>query len=110
MPRRTYSQEFKGQVLAECQLSGESIAGVALRHGISANLIHKWRRGRQRAANTEFLRLPTPGGPMAPVSPAPSKPAETIRLDVTVGQSHVTVHWPVSQLHKSVEWLKALTQ
>ena len=60
MPRRTYSQEFKDQVLAECQLSGDSIAGVALRHGISANLIHKWRHGRQRAAVTGHSKTSLP--------------------------------------------------
>lgn len=108
--RRRHSRAFKEQVLAECLHSGESIAGVALRNGINANLIHKWRRARQRDANNEFLRLPVPGSPMPAVSPAPSNAEDTIRLEVSVGQSHITVHWPVGRLQQSVEWLKALTQ
>ncbi|PLW82049.1 hypothetical protein CWI75_13280 [Kineobactrum sediminis] len=109
-PRRRHSRAFKEQVLAECLHSGESIAGVALRHGINANLIHKWRHARQRDANNEFLRLPVPGSQVPAVSPAPSNAADRIRLEVSVGHSHITVYWQIGRLPQSVEWLKALTQ
>ncbi len=109
-PRRKHSRAFKEQVLADCRHSGESVAAIALRHGINANLIHKWRRTRQRDTSDEFLRLPAPGGPMPPAATMPVTTGDTIRLEVAVGQSHITVHWPVSQMHQSVEWLKALTQ
>ena len=32
------------QILAECELSGVSVAKVALAHGISANIVHGWRK------------------------------------------------------------------
>ena len=41
--RRYYSPELKGQIVAECQISGASVAGVALAHGINANIVHRWR-------------------------------------------------------------------
>jgi transposase len=44
LPRRRHSKELKAQVLAECAQPGASVAGVALAHGINANVVHKWRR------------------------------------------------------------------
>lgn len=109
-PRRKHSRAFKEQVLAECRLPDESIAGVALRHGLNANLIHKWRQAMRRDENNEFVRLPAPGASLATVAPVSSASAETIRLEVTVGQSRVAVEWPVSRLHQSIDWIKALTR
>ena len=40
--RRTYTKEFKAQVVAECDQDDRSIAQVAMEHQINANLIHKW--------------------------------------------------------------------
>ncbi len=42
--RHYYSPELKGQIVAECQVSGASVAGVALAHGINANIVHRWMR------------------------------------------------------------------
>lgn len=42
--RRYYSPELKTQVVAQCQVSGASVAGVALTHGINANIVHRWLR------------------------------------------------------------------
>ena len=42
--RRYYSPELKTQVVAQCQVSGASVAGVALAHGINANIVHRWLR------------------------------------------------------------------
>ena len=42
--RRFYSPEFKTQVTQECGQSGASVAGVALSHGINANIVHRWLR------------------------------------------------------------------
>ena len=40
--RRYYPPELKGQIVAECQFSGASVAGVALAHGVNANIVHRW--------------------------------------------------------------------
>src|SRR5690606_7895504 len=42
-PRRRHSLEFKRRVVQESFAAGASIAGVALTHGINANLLHTWR-------------------------------------------------------------------
>lgn len=38
---RNYPQDFKRRVVAEA-LSAPSIAGVARRHGLNANMVHLW--------------------------------------------------------------------
>jgi transposase len=45
-PRRRHSAEFKAKVLAACDEPCASISGVALAHGLNANLVRKWRCGR----------------------------------------------------------------
>ncbi|WP_440090395.1 transposase [Pseudomonas fragariae (ex Marin et al. 2024)] len=42
--RRSYSMSFKALVIQECALPGASIASVALRHNLNANIVHKWIR------------------------------------------------------------------
>ena len=54
--RRRFTDEFKRQVVAET-LSGEnSVAGVALRHGLNNNLVFTWRRKHLRALVWRYRR------------------------------------------------------
>lgn len=39
--RRYYSPQLKAEVIQECRQSGASVAGVALAHGINANIVHR---------------------------------------------------------------------
>ena len=47
--KRRHSTEFKARILAECEVRGASVAGVALAHGVNANLVRKWIVMRRRA-------------------------------------------------------------
>jgi len=47
--RRTYTVEYKRDVVRQCGAAGVSVAGVALAHGINANLVRRWMV-RQRGA------------------------------------------------------------
>jgi len=40
--RRTYSREYKLEIIDECSVPGVSVAGVALSHRINANLVRRW--------------------------------------------------------------------
>ncbi|MDP2380917.1 MAG: transposase [Pseudohongiella sp.] len=40
--RRTYAQQFKREVVAQCHVPGVSVSAIALSHGINANVIRKW--------------------------------------------------------------------
>ena len=42
--RRRYSKDFKRRVVAETLEPGASVASVALRNGLNANVLFNWRR------------------------------------------------------------------
>jgi transposase len=46
--RRSYAKTFKAQVILECAQPDISIAGVAQRHELNANLVHRWIRVQSR--------------------------------------------------------------
>ena len=46
-PRRRYELSFKRQAVAETFVDGATIAAVASRHGLNANLLFNWRRDRR---------------------------------------------------------------
>ena len=54
MTRKDYTQEFKEQILRECQEVG-NVAVVARRHNISPNTIHTWRRKVKKTGSTTPL-------------------------------------------------------
>ncbi|AEE92484.1 transposase [Tepidanaerobacter acetatoxydans Re1] len=47
MTRKQYTEEFKEQIIKECQEVG-NVALVARRHDISSNTIHNWIRKAQK--------------------------------------------------------------
>jgi len=52
--RKDYTQEFKEQILRECQEVG-NVAVVARRHNISPNTIHTWGRKVKKTGSTTPL-------------------------------------------------------
>ena len=68
-PRRRHDAEFKAKVLGACDEPGASISGVALAHGLNANLVRQWRAGRG-------VKLAS----VTVTSPAKSRPAKSPTL------------------------------
>jgi transposase len=70
--KRRHSTEFKVRVLAECAARGASVAGVALAHGVNANLVRKWivqkRRALAPASTTPLLPVRIMTEEAAPVT------------------------------------------
>ncbi|PKO69489.1 MAG: hypothetical protein CVU22_04735 [Betaproteobacteria bacterium HGW-Betaproteobacteria-16] len=67
--RRYHSPELKGQIVAECQVTGASVASVALAHGINANIVHRWMREQADSL------LPTPRNEFVDLNLPPPLPA-----------------------------------
>lgn len=100
--RRRYSAEFKTQILGECSQPAASVAGVALSHGINANVVHKWRRLAGGA--------PVAVAPFVPVAlPAPScaAPAD-IRMELRRGATSMTITWPAAAASDCAAWMREL--
>ena len=71
--RRRYSDEERGAVLAQCDEPGATVVGVSRRLGISASLIHGWRKTRREAERiaSEPLQFIPYGVVADAVSPEP---------------------------------------
>jgi transposase len=67
-PRRRHGAEFKTKVLAACDEPDASISGVALAHGLNANLVRQWRAGR--GVKLAGVTVTPPARSKAPKSPA----------------------------------------
>ncbi len=71
--RRMWSEEDKARIVAEIVASGDSVSGVARRHGLSPQQLFGWRRQQQNAqavqSKTESLRFV----PAVVGAPAPSR-------------------------------------
>jgi len=57
--RRMRSLAEKQAIVAETRVPGASVAGVARRHGVNANLLFNWRRLQQRGLLEAHTRTPS---------------------------------------------------
>ena len=95
-PRRRHGADLKAKVLAECDEPGASIAGVALAHGLNANLVRQWRAGRgvklggAGAARSAARKAPKPGEGAAPLIGAPEFVAVEMPAAVRTARSALT--------------------
>ena len=113
--RRNHSAEFRAQVLAACCEPGASVAAIAMRNGLNANVIYRWLRERahetqtplvtttQVRQETNFLpvQLPQPVG-----KPVTVTASAEIRMELRRGGSSVTVNWPLQCSAECATWLR----
>ena len=101
--RRKHSDEFKARAMRACEHPGESMAAVALAHGINANLLRRWVL-RHRSPDTT--------APAATISSAPTFMAlalpTDIRIEIKRGATSVNVVWPASAAEVCAAWLREL--
>ena len=124
-PRRRHSDDLKAKVLAACEEPGASISGVALAHGLNANLVPKWRSGRGiKRAGMAITPTAANHAPPAPLGaapefvavemPAPAKPAARAQVEPTaaapIGEPLIQIELCRGPLHLSVRWPTAAAQ
>jgi transposase len=120
--RRNHSPEFKASVLAACRKPGVSIAGVALAHGVNANVVHKWLAGigMKRCAANLPVAAPSPMSPMQflPVDVSASHldahkvsaRSQDIRLDLDLGAMQIKLHCPRGSAQSAAALLRSLAE
>lgn len=104
--RTSYPKPFKAQVVQECLQPDVSIASIALRHGINANLVRKWiplYRDRQPDALPAFVPLT-----MKPES-EPAQPT-LARIEIPFKQQTVTVIWPAVDPDGCARFIRGLVK
>ena len=97
--RRHFTREYRRQVVEETLVPGASIAGVALKHRLNANLVFTWRRkllpelvpARTRAVKLLPVTLSAASETPAPAveAGAPSQPRRRYR---TGGVIEIELH------------------
>ena len=125
-PRRTFTAEFKHQLIQQCQQPDTSVAKVAMQHQINANLLHKWiRQSRLMVPSltipsipqTDFLPVilhPTPFEQEVPPPPLPEKKAVAhIRIPLheeqaSVRDQMIEIEWPVESATELLLLLQGL--
>ena len=93
-PRRRWSEAQKRRIVAESYRTGESVSGVARRHGVHSSVLFRWRR-----------RFGTPAGtgagfvPVVVETPEEASAPATGRIEIVLGGDvrvvvDATVHAP----------------
>jgi transposase len=52
---RTYTPEFKAELVAACQQPGVSIAALASSHAMNANVLHRWIKEHEHSGRYQLL-------------------------------------------------------
>lgn len=120
MGRPNYPIEFKRRLAVEACEPEISVAKLALRHGINANMLFKWRRayragkfdpqssGCQTAETPQFLPVVTSAMP-GRTKPAKAASHETGYIEILRGDARIRVCGDVtaSALHLVLDCLAA---
>ena len=122
--RRKHSDEFRAKVLAECRRGGKSIAGVALKHGLNANMVRVWLRKSEsspvrpcaEAASPTTLELEPRQFVAVHMAVPPvsqdkcTNRSAAIQLELRRGNSTAIVTWPSELAGDCGVWLREWLQ
>ena len=111
--RRKHSAEFRAEVVFACRQPGASVAAIALRNGLNANVVYRWLSedcpavdagvGNHAAvtirSSAEFMPVQLP-------QPAVAAASADIRVELRRGASTVTVSWPLQGSGDCAAWLR----
>lgn len=115
--RRTYTPQFKSELLTACKQPGASIAALAMQHGMNANVLHRWLKDHRQ--DTPLLSDGAPAPVFIPIDLAASlsvlgsdgessAPPSNIRIELQHHAMTVTLHWPVEAAGACAQMLRAL--
>ena len=118
---RTYSAQFKAELVAACQQPGVSIAALAGQHAMNANVLHRWLKEHQRsgrhqlAAHSPAAALEMTSSlaafiPLQLPAATPQPEAREIKVELRKGALSMVVTWPVSAAAEFAHWSAALVK
>ena len=113
---RTYTAQFKAELVAACWQSRSFYCGIGRQHGINPNVLHRWFKEHQAAAGVTSRRLtalPLPHKTTSsfaafipiqlPVT-MPQLEDQEIKLELLKGALSMAVTWPVSAAAEHASW------
>ena len=117
---RTYTREFKAELVAACQVPGTSVAAIAGAHAMNANVLHRWLKEhalsgchRQHNIETNASRsmavLPSNLPAFIPVQLPASLPVEEpIRVEIRKGALTMSITWPACASADFASWAASI--
>ena len=115
---RTYTPEFKSQLVAACQQPGVSIAALAGQHGMNANVLHRWLKEHQRNGCHRLLAQPGSKSRLAEFvsiplttpmpTPADHGQSQEIRIELRKGALTLVLTWPAQRAADLANWTAAV--
>lgn len=127
-PRRTFTAEFKHQLIQQCLQPDTSVAKVAMQHQINANLLHKWIRQSISMPpvlkspphpQTDFLPVILHSTPVRQEVPPPPVPEKKALAHIRIPLHHeqdsaqdqmIEIDWPVESVTELLVLIQGLTQ
>lgn len=86
--RRTFTKQFKAELVAKVDAGEQSTAQIALEHNINANLLHKWVT-KAHEAHVENRMVPV----TIHESTARDRSGTSFELDHGCGTFRFSAHW-----------------
>lgn len=102
--RRQHSAEFKQGLVALCQ-PGISISGVALAHGVNANLLRRWIKQYSAAQPVPTITSPAKLVPVQVEMPPEALVSDAIEINLQKDRVRVSIRWPGQQAQACGLWL-----
>jgi len=117
---RTYTRQFKAELVAACLQPGASIAAIAGGHGMNANVLHRWLKEHERNGCHQLVAGSSSGSAVS-ASPAPAfialklptiamqePTACDIKVELRKGSVSMIVTWPISAAGDLAQWTRAI--
>lgn len=116
---RTYTAEFKAELVAASQEPDVSIAALASSHAMNANVLHRWLKEHERDGRHQLIGMGKSGASVA-TSPTPAfiplklptlmpEPRiSDLKIELRKGTLSMTVTWPVSAVADFTQWTQSI--
>jgi transposase-like protein len=118
---RTYTRQFKAELVATAKQPGASIAALALQHGMNANVLHRWLKEHEQDMRHQLVGLSSSGESLA-TSPVPAfipiklptaaqahaPTAYEIKVELRKGAVSMIITWPCSAAGDLAQWTRAI--
>ena len=112
---RTYTPEFKAELVAACQQTGVSIAALAGHHGMNASVLHRWIKEHQHSGCHAVVERPAPNTRGVPAFvpiplqlPKPAGNAHEIKIQLRRDALTIDVTWPMHAVADLASWTAAV--
>lgn len=106
--RRTYSDDFKRELIQKCRHPHTSIASVALEHGINTNLLNRWVKNASIESDITNVE-PVSNFIAIPINH--STPSKDITFKIQNPKSDQTLQltWPMTEMASLAQLIRELT-